>query len=362
MIGNNKFAISCGQIWKCLFIMIACIVCLLWMYLMLSTDDEQSRINLINDLLEPNVHDLDIPAYFLNKDQYYDRYMGYKVNSYLPSKMEVQQLLNHNTEYRIESKYPKFYKLGDLLKHWPSNNTHKYIWKSSPAHPSRGGGLYRLNFMNETERKLAHILRDIAVPYVLYNIPDLDAAARGTFNIDSLLDKFGHHPRVIEQSMTNEFTYYTVKNIALTRRRFPDWRPPQRDVSMTFKQFVSEVANAEKVQKNDISGSESLFYMIVGANEVSPLSHYFITNLISLDFRVDEQSGFDLLYLCLNPLILYLCPLRYLIEVCVFSTFSLILQPLLKGINCRFGMKGVTATAHYDGHKNYIAMVRGRKR
>lgn len=321
MIGNNKFAISCGQIWKCLFIMIACIVCLLWMYLMLSTDDEQSRINLINDLLEPNVHDLDIPAYFLNKDQYYDRYMGYKVNSYLPSKMEVQQLLNHNTEYRIESKYPKFYKLGDLLKHWPSNNTHKYMWKSSPAHPSRGGGLYRLNFMNETERKLAHILRDIAVPYVLYNIPDLDAAARGTFNIDSLLDKFGHHPRVIEQSMTNEFTYYTVKNIALTRRRFPDWRPPQRDVSMTFKQFVSEVANAEKVQKNDISGSESLFYMIVGANEVSPLSHYFITNLISLDFRVDEQSGFDLLYLCLNPLILYLCPLRYLIEVCVFSTF-----------------------------------------
>ena len=33
-----------------------------------------------------------------------------------------------------------------------------------------------------------------------------------------------------------------------------------------------------------------------------------------------------------------------------------------KGINCRFGMKGVAATAHYDGGRNFIAMLRGRKR
>jgi len=33
-----------------------------------------------------------------------------------------------------------------------------------------------------------------------------------------------------------------------------------------------------------------------------------------------------------------------------------------KGINCRFGMKGVVQTAHYDGHRNMIAMVQGSKR
>lgn len=32
------------------------------------------------------------------------------------------------------------------------------------------------------------------------------------------------------------------------------------------------------------------------------------------------------------------------------------------GVNCRFGMKGVTAAAHYDSRRNYIAMIRGRKR
>ncbi len=35
---------------------------------------------------------------------------------------------------------------------------------------------------------------------------------------------------------------------------------------------------------------------------------------------------------------------------------------MYRGINCRLGMKGVAAAAHYDGHRNFVAMVRGRKR
>jgi hypothetical protein len=32
------------------------------------------------------------------------------------------------------------------------------------------------------------------------------------------------------------------------------------------------------------------------------------------------------------------------------------------GVNCRFGMRGVVASAHFDSKDNFIAMVRGRKR
>jgi hypothetical protein len=38
-----------------------------------------------------------------------------------------------------------------------------------------------------------------------------------------------------------------------------------------------------------------------------------------------------------------------------------LIVPVL-GINCRFGMKGVISTAHYDSRRNFIAMIRGRKR
>lgn len=37
-------------------------------------------------------------------------------------------------------------------------------------------------------------------------------------------------------------------------------------------------------------------------------------------------------------------------------------HPFIIGVNCRIGMKGVTAAAHYDSRRNYVAMIRGRKR
>lgn len=35
---------------------------------------------------------------------------------------------------------------------------------------------------------------------------------------------------------------------------------------------------------------------------------------------------------------------------------------MMIGINCGFGMRGVVAAAHYDGTRNFIAMLRDRKR
>ena len=35
---------------------------------------------------------------------------------------------------------------------------------------------------------------------------------------------------------------------------------------------------------------------------------------------------------------------------------------LNKGIQCRFGMRGVIAEAHYDGGRNMVAMLKGAKR
>eukprot|EP00056_Hartaetosiga_gracilis_P003814 m.67701 g.67701 ORF g.67701 m.67701 type:complete len:90 (+) comp11590_c0_seq2:492-761(+) len=33
-----------------------------------------------------------------------------------------------------------------------------------------------------------------------------------------------------------------------------------------------------------------------------------------------------------------------------------------RGVNCRFGARGISASNHYDGGRNFIAMLRGRKR
>ena len=33
-----------------------------------------------------------------------------------------------------------------------------------------------------------------------------------------------------------------------------------------------------------------------------------------------------------------------------------------KGIQCRFGMRGIIAECHYDSGKNMVAMLKGKKR
>ncbi len=35
---------------------------------------------------------------------------------------------------------------------------------------------------------------------------------------------------------------------------------------------------------------------------------------------------------------------------------------LVQGIHCRFGMSSIIAESHFDGGRNFIAMVRGKKR
>jgi hypothetical protein len=49
-----------------------------------------------------------------------------------------------------------------------------------------------------------------------------------------------------------------------------------------------------------------------------------------------------------------LCILRFVID-----SFN---PPKQKGIQCRFGERGVTAATHYDGGRNMIAMISGAKR
>jgi hypothetical protein len=49
-------------------------------------------------------------------------------------------------------------------------------------------------------------------------------------------------------------------------------------------------------------------------------------------------------------------------ESTVFMAASHEMNADWKGLNCRFGMKGVAAATHYDGGRNSVAMLRGRKR
>eukprot|EP01033_Poteriospumella_lacustris_P001606 gene1606-1169_t len=193
----------------------------------------------------------------------------FKISPYVLGKTEYLQQASlyygSNVPSGQEEQYPKLFPLKDLLNEWPSTFVGKAAWQRSVAHPSRGkNALYRFDYMNTTERQLAFKYRDLDLPYILYNIPDLDKAALTEFSISNLQQHLSGMPRMVEKSESNKFITSWI------RSALPFFEP-----------------------------EESLF--------------------------MKEPN-------------------------------------MYRGVNCRFGMKGVAAAAHYDSRRNYVAMIRGRKR
>lgn len=199
----------------------------------------------------------------------------FKISPYVLGKTEYLQQASlyygSNVPSGQEEQYPKLFPLKDLLNEWPSTFVGKTAWQRSVAHPSRGkNALYRFDYMNTTERQLAFKYRDLDLPYILYNIPDLDKAALTEFSISNLQQHLSGMPRMVEKSESNKFMYYTMRNPILTGRRFPDWKAPQTDVLMTFTKFLGEVEEAENSQ-SEVVGPKPLHYLMISASEVLSL-------------------------------------------------------------------------------------------
>ncbi len=358
----------------------------------------------------------DLPSYVLDKKSYYDLLPGYLSGGSSSSSVLPDYYLRDDD---LVKHYPRYYPLIDILEAWPPKDVSRSQWRKSMAHPLFGAkneekyysshsgrsnmhhlkvnsdsststneeqqrvlqqipnGLYRLNYRNETELAIAYKLRDKEVPYILYNVPELDEAARSDFSADALQLHFGSLPRVVEKSQDNEFMYYTVKETtsSIMGRQFSDWKPPQQDILMSFRTFLREAIEAEtknniadkssqKISDEnlakkgkykekdavDLVGPRSLHYLIIAASEGSRtkwIRHAlpFFEPKDSLFMREPEQYRGNFKH-------------TEAIQVGIVSS----LYDYILGVNCRFGMKGIISAPHYDSRTNYIAMIRGRKR
>jgi hypothetical protein len=232
-------------------VIVFCIsVCGIWLSLIYHTFI--TDINLLN---YEHPDDFKLPSYLLSKKdylQYSDSYYG--------------SLLPENEDF---SNYPKLFPLSTLFDIWPSNNVSKSAWKSSITHPSKPqNALYRFDYQNQTERKIASKLLNLELPFIIYNVPELDLAAQKEFTIMNMFSHFGTIPRFVERSLhQNQFLYYTAKNPLLISQRFPQWSAPQQDILIQFPKFLGEAEEAE-ICDNEV-GKRTLSYMTISANEVT---------------------------------------------------------------------------------------------
>ena len=207
--------------------------------------------------------------------------------------------------------------LYDVVESWnPDNPDEPKFFQETLQH---------FDYGNPREREIAARYRDAEVPFKIYNVSGfLDVSHKWTDEyLTAELEKMKRKSSV-ERSKNNHFMYW--KGRKSSKKGFI---PPTEDVKgMTFPQWL-ELAKAADAMK--LSNASAHYYFMAGSDAGDHGKRTFIARDLSLFSTTTEN-------------------------------FFITRVNLNKGIQCRFGMRGIIAESHYDSGRNMIAMLRGSKR
>lgn len=208
------------------------------------------------------------------------------------------------------SNYPDYRSLLSIIQKWNPD--------AADLPTSFEETLQHFDYSNLTERRMAERYRNAELPFKVYNVPNF-AKAREKWSNDYLAHELRYTNAHVEKSKSNHFMYW--------RGNSPGYKRPTDVVHMSFGDWVKVAQQADVTKMKD--DSEHLYFM-TGA-QPGDTSHSFIArDLTEFSTRTDN--------------------------------FFISNVNANKGIQCRFGMRGVIAEAHYDAGRNMVAMIRGRKR
>mmetsp|Transcript_13249 Transcript_13249/g.21694 ORF Transcript_13249/g.21694 Transcript_13249/m.21694 type:complete len:379 (+) Transcript_13249:102-1238(+) len=209
-----------------------------------------------------------------------------------------------------------FHPLLVLLRRW------------SPNDPSPPLGftesLQHFNYSDPYQRSLAELYRRAEIPFKVYDIPDLNKASvkwtRGYLSSNL------HHMRYhVEESPSNRFMYWTTAK----KRVGEKYEPPTKVITddTTFDSWSRKAEHADAI---NLAPSQPHQYFMSGSQRSDDRENFIHRDLPM--YRSDQPNLF------------------------------IPTPEHNRGIQCRFGMRGIIAEAHFDNGRNSVAMVRGSKR
>ena len=209
------------------------------------------------------------------------------------------------------SNYPKYRPLLEILESWNPDIADQ---------PDRFvETLQHFNYSDPHERRIAETYRDAEVPFKVYDVPEFEKA-RLKWTKSYLTDRLSGKKCRVEKSKNNHFMYWTKRN---SFKRSSEYVPPTDVIDMTFDQWSSVAERADVMR---ISNSSEHFYFMAD-DHIAPF--------VREDLPLFSSST---------------------------PNFFIVNPDANKGIQCRFGMRGIISESHYDSGRNMVAMVTGRKR
>lgn len=270
---------------------------------------------------------------------------------YSPVSQEVKDFIHdHPDKYLDPTLYPPLKPLRQLMENWNQDEDFSVL---GPDGQKRYivEGLYHLNYTNPEEMEIARYLRDHELPFKLYNVPEVTAATAkwtdeyvashmkppaGLFPHLSGIGDLGYTtvkdmPLTIgsgQESPNNFFAFFEIKRWDLERNglfpyRFNDW------------DFATHAKHARYADSVRLAPEQPHFYFQAGVSHLERKKSYDSWTFVSRDLPSFSSPN---------------------------ETFFVFHPENQKGIQCRFGERGVVAATHYDGGRNFVGMVTGAKR
>ena len=226
-------------------------------------------------------------------------------------------------ESKADSEYPKFESLLNFLEKWNPLNTTIPILRTD--------SLALLNFSDPIERNKAFGYREQGLPFKVVGVPYLRIAKEKWSEYYVNREIIGK-AYVVEHSNSPHYLYWEI----IGRNVSKDYVPPTDVVQMSFSEWLSLAKLADnnpefktyRFEKTNVSG---FFYLHINSLRTSGKQRHFISR--DLPFFSTRRENLFISDISSN-----------------------------KGIECRFGMRGVIAEPHCDTSRNMVAMIRGRKR
>jgi hypothetical protein len=229
--------------------------------------------------------------------------------------------------------YPLHWKLTDMLHAWNPDNTEI---------PTRiYNSLCVFNY--ETDLVKINTYRQAEVPFVVLQHPDILRTTERWSNKDYLSQLVGTTPQRNEYSHTNHFMFWRTtrrnnNNLMVAphsndpQEQLPkkQWEPPTTMVQLTFDEWMQR-AQALQEQGSTATVDKDHWYFRLNAVP-DTLNDYLYDELPIFQTKNNEPSLF-----MVDP-------------------------SEQRGLNCRFGMKGVIAESHFDPTRNWIVVLGGQRR
>lgn len=250
-----------------------------------------------------------------------------------------------------DGSYPNLQTMEQIFKKWPQDDI------DNPPNPFQET-LLHFDYQNPNEMKIAMMYRNLELPFKVYNIPEITNAGmkwtddylsyhfdRKNHNPSRMMrgggvekDEYKYGPSTMppsqgraQYSIDSFFAFFINRNWNIDKLG----PPPTLDTDLTFERWAKHAVYADAVS---LPNNEVHYYWQSGVpseekerpkEKWSMISH----DLPSFSVRGNEEPSF-------------------------FSFHP----KEQKGIQCRFGERGVTAATHYDGGRNMVGMITGAKR